>query len=211
MAARTPITTSRQGGKFLVDYGTGLQEVRQGEYRRALAAVEGYASRSARAADVKAARQLESLTARQKSARTNVLRAISLSRETGLPVSKSGRVFGVSLDAIKKYSGDAIERRGGKWVVGDSDRLTRRMVVLTPEGPSLEIIRSSRDASLLGRYYNALKEYARTGDRSALQEFAGRSVTVRGQKVELITDPETLNNLARAGVLSDIESVSETS
>lgn len=211
MATRTPIATSRLGGQFLVNYGGGFEKVNQGAYRRALTALKGYTSRAARAADVKAVRQLGSLTARQKSARANALRAISLSRETGLPISKSARVFGVSPDTVKKYGGAAVEKRGGKWFAGDTDRLTRRMTVLTPDGPSLEVIHSSKDASLLGRYYNALKEYVRSGDRSVLQEFAGKTITVRGQKVALVTDPETLNNLARAGVLSDIESVSETS
>jgi hypothetical protein len=160
---------------------------------------------------VKATRALERLTSSQKKSRANALRALSLSRETGQPVSKSARVFGVSLDTVKKYGEGAIEKRGGKYLARDTDTLTRRMVVLTERGANLEIIRSSADASLLGRYYNAVKTFANTGDPAVLREFQGKTITVRGQKVTLITDPGTLTAFASAGVLSDIEDVSETS
>jgi hypothetical protein len=183
----------------------------QAAYRKALAAREGYTSRAARAADVKSVRLLESLTSSQKKSRANALRAISLARATGQPVSKSARVFGVSLNTVRKYGGDAVEKRGGTYFARGTDTLTRRMVVLTKEGASLEIIHSSKDASLLGRYYNAVKEFAKTGDAGVLREFEGKTIKVRGQTMTLITDPGTLTDLARAGVLSDIESISETS
>src|SRR2546423_15700078 len=85
----------------------GVTYPSQAAYRKALAAREGYTSRAARAADVKSVRLLESLTSSQKKSRANALRAISLSRETGLPVSKAARAAGVSLDTVRKYGGEA--------------------------------------------------------------------------------------------------------
>ena len=64
-------------------------------------------------------------------------------------------------------------------------------------------VRSSEDASLVGRYWNAVHKYVALGDAAALEPFEGVSLTARmGEDVELLTNRRTLDRLAGAGVLS---------
>jgi hypothetical protein len=58
-----------------------------------------------------------------------------------------------------------------------------------------------KNARELANYLNAIALYLRKGDTSRLEKFRGKTVSDRGQKVELITDPQTLSALALAGAL----------
>jgi hypothetical protein len=64
-------------------------------------------------------------------------------------------------------------------------------------------VRNSRDASLAGKYWNAVHTWVALGDASALAQFAGvQIVDAKGRRVLLLTDLRTLSRLAGAGVLS---------
>jgi hypothetical protein len=75
------------------------------------------------------------------------------------------------------------------------------MRMLTPRGEARVVTKSSHTASRIGKYNNALREYYVTGDSNALKRFAGKSVRSGGQTYEFVTDPKTLNRLARAGAV----------
>ena len=62
-------------------------------------------------------------------------------------------------------------------------------------------LRDSRDATTVAEYANALRRFTH-GDRAALQPFQDVRITVRGHKVSLLTEPQALDQLANAGVLS---------
>lgn len=185
----------------------GITYPSQAAYRRALAAREGFASRAARAKVVKAERQLQKLSAPQRQARSRALGAVSLIRQ-GAPVKKALETAGTTRSSLLKYGGDAVKREGRAITVAAADTLPRRMRVLRPDGVRFETVLSSQDASRLSAYWAAVKEYVRRGDPGALQQFEGASVTVKGQKVPLITDRETLNRMVAAGEL-DFEDLYE--
>jgi len=71
-----------------------------------------------------------------------------------------------------------------------------RMWLLTPHGYAPVSV-GSRSASLLGKYSAAVQKYLRTGDSSVLAPFAGKRVAGH----ELVTDPQILLALAKAGEL----------
>ena len=57
--------------------------------------------------------------------------------------------------------------------------------------------------SLIGRYWNAVYRYVAKGDASALAQFANARLTdANGRRVMLLTELQTLDRLAAAGVLS---------
>jgi hypothetical protein len=78
-----------------------------------------------------------------------------------------------------------------------ADRRRRRMLIPTTRGAIPVTIHGSKQASQLGRYMSAVGNYLRSGNTDALEEFEGRRLA--GHR--LITDPDTLSSLARAGAL----------
>jgi hypothetical protein len=93
----------------------------------------------------------------------------------------------------------ALRKRGGTYVAVPLDDLRRPMRVLTERGLVVLDVRSSRTATKLASYWNAVDAYLRTGDRRVLGPFTGRSFTAEGHRMPFITDPRTLDRLAHAG------------
>ena len=181
----------------------GITYPSQYAYRKALAAERGMsvaAYRTTRSAE----RFLGKLGVRGSRAYDRTLEALSLMRK-GATASQAAKKAGTTTKSIAKYGKGAVERHGRRLVARDSDTLPRRMQMLMPDGIERNVIvRNSREAELLGRYANALQKYQQ-GDRDALKPFEGKTVTVNGKKVPLVTDPETVDTLTRAGVVSDWE------
>ena len=61
----------------------------------------------------------------------------------------------------------------------------------------------SRQATVVGKYWNAVNLYRDTGNASVLVGFRGTHITdVDGKRVPLMTDLNELDRLGSAGVLS---------
>ena len=76
------------------------------------------------------------------------------------------------------------------------------MTVLTPVGPLAVIVRDSRTASLLAEHANAVAAYVETGDERPLSRLRRRVIRIRGEPVELVTDPSRIDRLAAGAALS---------
>jgi len=90
--------------------------------------------------------------------------------------------------------------KGGKirYVPVKSDRTVLNLFVITEFGYQSTPVRSSQAASLLGKHAAAVLKFLRNkGDSSVLAAFRGKRVAGR----KLITDPQLLLTLARAGAL----------
>jgi hypothetical protein len=143
------------------------------------------------------------LSASQRRSRERALEAVSLMRRSDLSLSQAARRAGTRPETVRRYAGGALERRGATYRAKASDRALRRVAFLTPEGNQAVTVRSSRDASRVARYQNAVREYVRTGDASGLRQFEGGSVTdAEGKRWEFVTDRAHLRRLGHAGVLS---------
>jgi hypothetical protein len=82
-------------------------------------------------------------------------------------------------------------------------RRTHRIRIPAANGTRTFAARSARDASLAGKYWNAVHLYVARGDASALEPFIGVQIAgANGRRVLLLTDLRTLDRLAGAGVLS---------
>jgi hypothetical protein len=131
-----------------------------------------------------------------------VLDALSLKRRKKyLSLSAATRETGTTLKTFRRYAGAVLDVRSGRLDVAPTDRLPRPMRVLTPRGEVTIHTRSSRTASRISRYNNALREYLASGDATVLKRFDGKAVRSGGQRYEFVTDSETIRRLTRAGAV----------
>ena len=145
---------------------------------------------------------LKAMTTRQKDAYRRGLDTVALKRRNpSLSLSRAARSSGTTLKTIRKYVGSALDVRSGKFDVKPTDRLPRSMRMLTPTGEIPVLTTSSRAASRIGHYNNAVRAFLISGDESSLKDFEGLSVRSGGKMYAFVTDRTTLNRLARAGAV----------
>jgi hypothetical protein len=125
-------------------------------------------------------------------------------RREGVSLKQASREVGTSPRTVVKWGGSAFKKqKSGKYSVKAKDNLLRLLQIPTSEG-TVEIgVRGSKDASLLGEYWNAVHRYLQTGETSQLSRFRCQTIIdADGEEFQLITDPRILNRLGSAGVLS---------
>ena len=135
---------------------------------------------------------------RQAQTRTRALRVLSRTRR-GESLSRAARAWHIKPATVRKYVGSQFHQDvpGKRWKPTKSDRLTERMNVLTPMGPSTVTVRSSRERTRLHRYNITLQKWRRgePGAEAELASFEGQTV---GDQ-PLITDVKLLAALEDAG------------
>jgi len=95
------------------------------------------------------------------------------------------------------------KRRNGRWAAKKSDRLLRVLPMPTPKGLIDIGVPDSKQATLVGKYWNAVDLYLSTGDSSALWFFQGKYITEAHEgRVPFITDTHELDRLGSAGNMS---------
>ena len=173
--------------------------------RNALARERGFTSYSEQR---RATRQitkrtdLHNLPAAAQQARADALDVIAVARRQGIDLRTAARREQVPLSAVSFWAADAIADKKGGWHATGADRMFRPMYVYSA-GQAVPLdVRGSRAASTIGRYHSAIGHYLNTGDESRLARFNGQ--TVGG--VELETDPDVIDDLARRGRF-DFESI----
>jgi len=160
----------------------------------------------AKAKPVKVTRHfLETLTGKGEDAYRRVLDALALSRRDKTSVTKAAERTGTTVKTIRKYGASAIEERSGRLYVKATDRLPRSMRLLTPKGEVVIHTTSSRTATQLADYNNALRNYVLTRDTTELKAFEGKAVRSGGQVYAFATDPRTLDRYVRAGAVHFVD------
>jgi hypothetical protein len=136
-------------------------------------------------------------------ARTRALHALSRMRRQHLSLAEACRLEHIKPSTFLHNVGGAVrqDKPGGRYQATSGDKFRRDLQVPTALGPLAVPIYGSKNAREISNYLNAIALYLRKGDASRLARFKGMTVGVRGRKVELITDPETLSSLALAGAL----------
>lgn len=123
------------------------------------------------------------------------LHVIARMRRTGSSLTVAAREEHIDPRTVRRYLSTELRGRGK---ATKADRRKRNMLVPTSLGNALVTLRSSKEASELGKYMSAVGKYLRTGDVDGLARFRGKSI--RGHP--LITDPDLLSSLAQAGALT---------
>ena len=129
-----------------------------------------------------------------------VLEGLHHMRADDLSLTQAAREAGTTPRTMKKHLGGAIMKaESGRYEPKPTDRLPRRLRFLTPEGTIAIKTRSYRVAETIGRYWNAVDEFLKTGRTDVLRDFHGKAVRVGSRSYDFVTDPNTLRQLAMAG------------
>jgi len=133
----------------------------------------------------------------------NVLELISRMRQ-GISRPRAMRELGLTRLQVDRFGRSALRKlKSGRYVAKSYDHLLRVVVVISGEGLIEVGTRDSRQASKAGRHSAAVHKYLQTGDASALAQFRGKYIVdATGERIELLTDNEELDELGSAGVLS---------
>ena len=133
-----------------------------------------------------------------------VLNVVSKMRSERISLHQASREAGVSPSTVIRWGGSALEKRNnGRYLPKSSDRLLRLLKIPSADGMREIAVRSSRQATSLGKYWNAVHRYLETGDASRLEKFRGKSIKdAEGVEIPLPTGRAELNRLGSAGVLS---------
>lgn len=125
-------------------------------------------------------------------------------RADRLSLTKAAREFGVDPRAVIRLVGSALrKRKNGRYIAKPSDTLLRILLIPTGGGLREIALRESRQASVVGEFWNAVHRYLAMGDTSLLRNFEGKDVVdAEGGRVPLLTDMEMLDRLGGAGELS---------
>jgi hypothetical protein len=125
-------------------------------------------------------------------------------KDEKLSLQKASKEAGISPSTVKRWGGSALQKRpSGRWVPKRVDNLLRILRMPAPDGMRDIGVRGLRKATLLSNYWAAVHGYLETGNRSGLEEFRGKYLNAAdGEKVLLLTEPEELDRLGNAGVLS---------
>lgn len=115
---------------------------------------------------------------------------------------EAARELGVSPRQLRLARSAFRKLRNGRYAAKAFDRLLRILVLPSDKGLIEVAVNDSRQASLIGEYWNALHRYLSRGDASELQKFKDKRVRVAsGKRIKLLTDLDELRRLASAGVL----------
>jgi hypothetical protein len=108
--------------------------------------------------------------------------------------------LGISRDSILRHLGNIINKSRGYWHVRASDSIQAEIAFYDRKSGAISITTTnSRDRSLIGRYFAAVKEALRTGDSSVLKPFKNITITdAEGVTHHFETDLDTLYEIEEA-------------
>lgn len=142
--------------------------------------------------------------AKDRGVRARVSQVIGAMRRDGMSLTRASRKLGVGRNTVLRFSGSSLRKLpSGRYVARPTDRLPRLIRIPMSSGVREVTLRSSKDATLVGEYWNAVHAYLAKGDVSGLDRFRGlHIITADGERIVLLTDRASLDQLGGAGVLS---------
>lgn len=125
-------------------------------------------------------------------------------RADGVSLRKASREFSIDPRIVIRLAGSALlKAENGRYIAKESDRISRLLLIPTSGGLREVTLSNSREASKLGKYWDAVQKYLETGNSSALRVFDGKHIkAAKSERIALLTDLDELARLGSAGVLS---------
>lgn len=123
-------------------------------------------------------------------------------RSKGVTLGKASETFGVSSEVVIDLIPSAFRKnRSGRYEVKPNDNLLRVLLIPSSKGLREIVIQGSREASIVGHYWNAVEKFLKRGDASWLRKLPRKTVTdASGERIRLLTNLEELERQASAGV-----------
>lgn len=111
------------------------------------------------------------LSPSEKIDRVRSLEVLRLMKE-GKSLTSASKSIGIKPKSVKRTLGKFIYKRRGKWRTKKIENNIQRELQIYERGKVRSIIvRNSKDASLIGRYYNDVKRGLMTGDWKPLRKY----------------------------------------
>ncbi len=115
------------------------------------------------------------LSSKEQSARERSLEILSLARRNGTPLSQLSEEHQISIGTVLRNT-NAFKKINGRWVPKKSDRISR-VLLINENGNEVFIeINNPGQATLIGKYHSAVKEYLNTGNTDVLADFDGKRI-----------------------------------
>jgi hypothetical protein len=134
----------------------------------------------------------------------DVIGQVTTEVRLGTTLTQASRKFRIDPRVVRQQARPALRKlRNGRWAAKKSDRLLRVLPLPSREGLIDFGVGDSRQATVIGKYWNAVDLYLKTGDDSGLHAFQGKHIIdADGKRVPLMTDIHELDRLGSAGNLS---------
>lgn len=116
------------------------------------------------------------LTPTQKETRKRALRVIDNMRSEGESFTAALKQNEVDKMIIKRHLGNSLFKRNRRYKIKALDNIQRGMHFYEDGVVRDIIVTNSIDASLIGKYFSAVRHAIRTGDTSQLTPFVGKSI-----------------------------------
>ena len=121
----------------------------------------------------------------------------------GVSLPQAAREFGISPETVNRLGRSALRRLpNGRYRAKPTDQLLRVLPVPdTQKGLRWIPVTDSREAGVIGKFWDAVQSALRKADRSALQKLRRKYViTEGGERVPFLTDFRELKRLASFGI-----------
>jgi len=115
-------------------------------------------------------RKWNKLTPAQKTERVNSLSVLSRLRH-GISSHKALLEFGTTEEMLKKHVGKFLVRKHKEFIATKTDSIQRGMQVYTKGKIKSIVVKNSKTASVIGQYFNAVRQSLRSGDTTILNPF----------------------------------------
>jgi hypothetical protein len=136
----------------------------------------------------------------QTAAYQRSLDALSRMRRDGLTLKPAAKQAGTTPATVRRNVPSALTVGPDGITARPTDRLYREMRFLDSRGLTTVTVNSSRTATEIAEYMNAVERYLNTGDQTDLRQFRGRTITdSAGRSHRFITNTNTLDRFAGAG------------
>jgi hypothetical protein len=126
-------------------------------------------------------------------------------RSDNVSLAEAARDLGVSPDEVVRLARPAFRKLAtGQYAARPTDQIFRMLHILSPDQQGLIEFPTtdSREASVVGRFWNGIRFYVRTGDSSELESLERRTVkNANGKRLRLLTDLDEIETRAHAGEL----------
>ena len=123
-----------------------------------------------------------SLSAGQRELRKRSLDVLKLMRQ-GQPLSTAAKHVDITPRAAREQLGHALVKHGGRWMARKYDTIQRVMRIYEHGRITSIAVTNSKDASLIGEYFSAVRKALRTRDPHPLQKFKHLTITDAEGKV----------------------------
>jgi len=91
-------------------------------------------------------------------------------RRKGYTLARASRDLRISAKTVRRHLGPALRKRKGRWALTGRDRVSRALRIIEHGTETIVEVPDFENASRIGKYYEIVRRFLDTGDRSILRE-----------------------------------------